>query len=359
MASEPGTTMLAARWHGRRDVRVEEVPIPQPRPDQVLVAVEWCGICGTDLEEYREGPVSIPQGTVHPLTGKSAPLALGHEIVGRVARPAEDGSGPAEGAAVIPDVVLGCGECWWCRRHEEGLCAKGAVVGLHTDGGLSEYVVARASSCVVVPDGLGLDVAALAEPTSVAVRALRKVASPIGSSLLVLGAGTIGLLVMQVARTSGFGTVIAVDPQESRLELALRLGADHALNPQEAGPLAETLTRGLGPDVVAECTGIRGQGRNASRLVRRGGTVLLVGIHGRDEPLDLLDAVLGEKRILGSAAHLWDEDVLTAVDLLARGRVDGRPLLTNQVGLTEVDRGFGVLEDPASGALKVLVHPRR
>lgn len=231
------------------------------------------------------------------------------------------------------------------------------MVGLHADGGLSEYVSAKAPSCVTVPHGLSLDVAALAEPTSVAVRALRKVASPIGSSLLVLGAGTIGLLIVQVARTSGFGTIIAVDTLESRRELALCLGADHALAPQEVGSLAETLTRGLGPDVVAECTGIRGQGRNAARLCRRGGTVLLVGIHGRDEPLDLLDAVLGEKRILGSAAHLWDEDVRTAVDLLARGKADGMPLLTDRIGLTKVERGFETLGDPASGALKVLVSP--
>jgi (R,R)-butanediol dehydrogenase / meso-butanediol dehydrogenase / diacetyl reductase len=93
-------TMRAARWHGRHDVRVEEVPVPEPQPDQALVAVEWCGICGTDLEEYKEGPVSIPVGEPHPLTGRKAPVTLGHEIVGRVVEPARDGSGPPKGARV-------------------------------------------------------------------------------------------------------------------------------------------------------------------------------------------------------------------------------------------------------------------
>jgi (R,R)-butanediol dehydrogenase / meso-butanediol dehydrogenase / diacetyl reductase len=196
VSDKTGQTMRAARWHNRRDVRIEEVPVPTPRADQVLVEVEWCGICGTDLEEYRDGPVNIPLEE-HPLTRHKAPITLGHEIVGKVVEAARDGSGPPEGARVIPDVVLGCGECWWCQRHEEGLCERGAVVGLHADGGLAQYVVATASTCVAVRPDLDAKVAALTEPTSVAVRALRKVPDPLGSSLLVIGAGTIGLLVIQ------------------------------------------------------------------------------------------------------------------------------------------------------------------
>ena len=110
--------MHAARWHGQRDVRVDEVSIPNPEPHQALVEVEWCGICGTDLEEYESGPVNVPVEEAHPLTGQRAPITLGHEIVGTVVEPARDGSGPSEGARVIPDVVLGCGECWWCKRHQ-------------------------------------------------------------------------------------------------------------------------------------------------------------------------------------------------------------------------------------------------
>jgi hypothetical protein len=104
VSDKTGQTMRAARWHNRRDVRIEEVPVPTPRADQVLVEVEWCGICGTDLEEYRDGPVNIPLEE-HPLTRHKAPITLGHEIVGKVVEAARDGSGPPEGARVIPDVV--------------------------------------------------------------------------------------------------------------------------------------------------------------------------------------------------------------------------------------------------------------
>jgi (R,R)-butanediol dehydrogenase/meso-butanediol dehydrogenase/diacetyl reductase len=356
LARNTSRTMRAARWHGRRDVRLDEVPVPSPRVDQALIEIEWCGICGTDLEEYTDGPVTIPE-VAHSLTGRRAPITLGHEIVGRVAESARDGSGPPEGARVIPDVVLGCGECWWCRRHEEGLCARHAVVGLHADGGLAEYVASTAATCVPVPDGLDADVAALAEPTSVAVRALRKVPYPVGSNVLVVGAGTIGLLVIQVARNSGASTVVAVDTKPRRRDLALALGADFASEPDGLEKLLSEATGGVGPDVVIECSGVPGLARQAIRMTRRGGTAVLVGIHGKEEPFDLLDTVLGEKRIVGSAAHLWDEDVATAVDLLARGRIDGRPLLTTHLPLERVVEGIGVLEDPASDVLKVLVTP--
>jgi len=354
--SNSSRTMRAARWHGRRDVRLDEVPTPTPRPDEALIEVEWCGICGTDLEEYTDGPVTIPE-KAHPLTGRRAPITLGHEIVGRVIEPARNGNGPCEGTRVIPDVVLGCGECWWCRRHQEGLCARHAVVGLHADGGLAEYVASTAATCVPVPVGLDADIAALAEPTSVAVRALRKVPYPVGSSVLVVGAGTIGLLVTQVARNSGAGTIVAVDTKPRRRDLALALGADFASEPAGLEKLLSEATGGVGPDVVIECSGVPGLARQAIRLTRRGGTAVLVGIHGKEEPFDLLDTVLGEKRIVGSAAHLWDEDVATAVDLLARGRIDGRPLLTTHLPLERVVEGIGILEDPASDVLKVLVTP--
>jgi (R,R)-butanediol dehydrogenase/meso-butanediol dehydrogenase/diacetyl reductase len=349
--------MHAARWHGQRDVRVDEVPIPNPEPHQALVEVEWCGICGTDLEEYESGPVNVPVEEAHPLTGQRAPITLGHEIVGTVVKPARDGSGPSEGARVIPDVVLGCGEGWWCKRHQEGLCARHAVVGLHTDGGLAEYVASTAATCVPVPPNLSADVAALAEPTSVAVRALRKLPYPIGSTLLVVGAGTIGLLLIQVARTSGAGTIVAVDTNPKRRELALLMGADLAPEPDELEEILLEATGGIGPDAVFECSGVPGLAGEAIRLVRRGGTVVLVGFHNEEESFDLLDTVLGEKRIVGSAAHLWDEDVATAVDMLSRGQIDGEPLLTTRVSLERIDEGFAALKDSTAEALKVLVTP--
>ncbi|MCO6004213.1 zinc-binding dehydrogenase [Actinoallomurus purpureus] len=323
--------MRAARWHARRDVRVEEVPDPSPGPGEVLVKVELCGICGTDVEEYRDGPVHIPVDAPNPLTGRTAPLALGHEIVGTV-----------DGTRVIPDVVLGCGACWWCRRRQEGICPDGAVIGLHCDGGLAGYVVAAADTCV--PVNAPPEVAVFAEPTSVAVRACRKAGDLSGARVAILGGGTIGLLTAQVARAAGAGRITIVDPNPERRRLVASYGS--AAVPGER-------VSGRGADVVVECSGAPGAVREAIRLVRRGGTVVLVGTRDDDEPLPLLEVVVAEKRLLGSAAHLWDEDVTAAVRLLESGVVDPRPLPSTRVPLDRVvPDGF-----EAEPGVKILVDP--
>src|SRR5215216_4315313 len=154
--------MRAAVWYGKRRVVLEERLHPVCDPHQALVRVEMCGLCGSDLEEYLDGPVVARPGTV-----------LGHEIVGTVSEVAADGSGPPAGTRVVVDVVNGCGRCRWCRAGEEGLCADLAVTGLHLDGGLAEYVVAPACRLISLPGGMPFSVGALAEPLAVAVRAFR------------------------------------------------------------------------------------------------------------------------------------------------------------------------------------------
>lgn len=342
--------MRAARWHARGDVRVEDVPEPAPSAGEAVVAVAWCGICGTDLEEYLDGPVGIPVDAPHPLSGRRAPIVLGHEVVGTIVQPAADGSGPPAGARVVPDVVVGCGSCWWCRRHQEGLCERLAVRGLQADGGLAERMAATASTCVQVPDELPLDHAALAEPTAVAVRAVRKLPAPVGARALVLGAGTVGLLVAQVLRRAGARHVAVVDPDPRRLDLARALGVDETGAPGELD--------GIWADAVVECAGAPGLAAEAVRRTRAGGTTVLVGFHPGPAAVDLVDLVLGEKHVVGSAAHLWDEDVAVAVDLLARGHVDVRPLITHRIELADVVAGgLTRLADRDDGALKILVTP--
>jgi 2-desacetyl-2-hydroxyethyl bacteriochlorophyllide A dehydrogenase len=331
--------MRAARWHGRGDIRVEDVPAPAPADDELLLDVLWCGICGTDLEEYRHGPVTIPR----------APIVLGHEVVGRVGRAAADGSGPRVGAVVVPDVVVGCGRCWWCRRHQEGLCPELSVRGQTEDGGLAQVMAARAATCLVVPDGVPPDAAALVEPASVAVRALRKVDSLVGSRIAVVGAGTIGQLVVRFARALGAHPELVVDPDPRRRDRALRFGAARAMSPADASDAAagETGEAGAGHDAVVECSGAGGALGLALKLVRRGGSV------------DMLQLVLAEKRLIGSAAHLWDEDSAPALALIAGGAVAVDDLISRRVPLEGVVRdGFGAWDTPDNDVLKVLVDCR-
>ncbi|MFD4026281.1 zinc-binding dehydrogenase [Streptomyces sp. NPDC058576] len=329
------------------------MPEPVPGPGEVLVRVELCGICGTDAEEYRDGPVAVAVEP-HPLTGTKAPVTLGHEIVGVVAA-----HGPGAGAErlpvgtrVIPDVVLGCGACWWCGRHQEGICARQAVRGLHLDGGLAAYVLADARTCVPVPKGLPVEAAVLAEPTAVAVRALRKAGDVTGATGLVLGTGAVGLLLTQVAVAAGM-RVVASDVLAARRERAARAGAVSA-EPGELGGVLGSLTGGRGADVVFECAGAPGLLREAVRRCRPGGTVVLVGFGARDAELPLADVVLNEKHLVGTAAHLWDEDVTTAVRLLAAGVVDPALLPLRVASLDEVP---GLLAAPDPEIVKTAIRP--
>jgi (R,R)-butanediol dehydrogenase / meso-butanediol dehydrogenase / diacetyl reductase len=345
----------AVRWHGRGDLRVDEIEMPLPADDEVLIRVEWCGICGTDLEEYRSGPLMIPVDAPHPLRGGRAPLTMGHEMVGWVVQAAADGSGPGAGTVVIPDVVVGCGACWWCLRHEEGLCPQLSVRGQTEDGGLAQFMVARAATCLVVPDSVPADHAALVEPASVAVRALRKLGTVIGARVAVIGAGTVGQLVARVASAFGATVELVVDPSEVRRDRALQHGAARAAHPSDALTVAAASDRG-GYDVAIECSGARGTLQLAVDLVRRGGTVVALGIRPSAEPLDSTALVLAEKRIIGSAAHLWDDDSSVALDLIASGALQVGDLISHRVTLDETaTSGFSALASGDPHALKVLV----
>lgn len=346
MSAELPRSMRVVRWHGRGDVRVERAPVPRPGPDEALVRVLHTGLCGSDLEEYLDGPVVV-----------AGPVVLGHEIVGVVAAAARDGSGPVPGTVVVVDVVTGCGHCFHCVHHEEGRCARLRVTGLHVDGGLADYVAARANRLVRVPDGLDPVHAGLAEPTAVAVRAVRTLGAVADSAVLVVGGGTVGLLTAQVLRHAGASAVVVLEPDPWRREVAHRLGLRTAWAADEGGR-AELLGRlflGRGLDAVVECSGADGAAREAIRAVRAGGTVVLLSITPTDQAVDLTDAVLGEKTIVGSAAHMWDDDVEPAVALLASGAVQVAPLVTHRLPLRDGPRAFALLADRSAHVVKLLV----
>lgn len=347
--------MRAARFHGRGDVRLESVPKPVPGVGEVLVEVEYCGVCGTDVEEFREGPLVVNM-TPHPLTGTMAPLALGHEVVGVVVAhgPGVDASRVPVGTRVIPDVVLGCGECWWCRRHEEGVCERQAVRGFNIDGGLAEFMIATEETLVVVPSSLDAAQAAFAEPVAVAVRAVRAVGGlGDGSVVGVIGAGTIGLLIAQVARAAG-AEVICSEASGNRIAVC-RAAGFAAEAPADFAATLHAISDGRGADVIFECTGIGAVAVASLDLVRRGGTQVQVGISGGTAAIDIAPFVLGEKRLVGTAAHLWDVDVAPAVEFIASGVIDVSALPSHVVPLEDAAT---VLADPDPSIYKQLISPK-
>lgn len=349
--------MRAARWWGRGDIRVEEIADPgSPPRGWVRLRIEACGICGTDVEEYTAGPNVVPVEP-HPLTGAAAPLVLGHEAVGVVAE-VGDGVDLAVGTRVAVESNMFCGDCWWCQRHDYQLCPQLACLGLMADGGLAEQMLAPAFMCVPFADHVSAESAALAEPLSVAVRAVTRGGVALGSSVAVVGAGTIGLLAVQAARIAGATSVVAVERLESRRRLALQVGADAAVAPEEAPDVARDLTRGVGVDVTIEAAGNPKAAAAAVRLVRPGGTAVLLGVFDAPVPIDMMDLLLGEKQIRASLSHVYDTDFAAAVALIERGAVQTEPLITDRIDLgVVVEQGFKALVSEPEAHLKVIVTP--
>jgi (R,R)-butanediol dehydrogenase/meso-butanediol dehydrogenase/diacetyl reductase len=354
--------MMAAVWHGRRDIRVEPFPDPgPPAPDQVRVQVSWCGICGTDLEEYLFGPLFIPAEKPNPLTGRTAPMVIGHEFVGVITETGSQINDLGVGDHVAIDTLLHCGECYFCRQHLVQLCDKLAIMGLSTDGGLAEFVNAPRYMCFRYPATLPDAHAALAEPVSVSVRAVRRSRLAAGETVAIIGAGTVGLLTLQVAKAMGAGDVLVLEPAGNRRALALQLGASAAIDPIENDPAkaVQAMTVGLGADVVFECAGTVNTMQLAPLLARKRGRVVLVGLHDAPVPMQLFPVVTGEQEIIGSFSHVYDEDFGSAVELLSAGKIAAEPLITARISLKDlVTHGLEELAANKNRHLKILVSPR-
>ena len=345
---------MALRWHARNDVRLDEVDPPgPPAAGEVQLAVRCCGICGTDVEEWREGPFMIPT-TPHPITGAAAPLVLGHELAGEVVA-VSDGrpAGPAlrMGDLVAVDGLVSCGRCPPCQRGQFNLCTTFSQVGLMRDGGLQPLVNVPVSACVAVPDGLDAEAGAVAETLSVGVRALRRGRVVPGDRVAVLGGGAVGLLAAQAARVMGASAVTVVEPLSDRRALATSLGVDQVVDP------AEVDADQLRADVVLECSGHGSAVTAAVAAAGPAGRVVLVGIGRSQPPLDVWDVVRHEKELIGSFSHLRESDFKEALTMLATGAISYRPLLTRVPLSDSLDRGLLALAGQPAEYVKIVVIP--
>ena len=349
--------MRAVRWHGRGDVRFETVPdAPEPGPGEIRLAVAWCGLCGSDVLEYRSGPFLIPVARPHPVTGRRAPLILGHEISGRItdagARAARAGLTP--GTPVVLNALLPCRKCDSCRAGDWHLCPDFGHLGMSADGGLADLLTVPAEMAVPVPAGLDAETAALGEPFAVAWHLLRRVGMPRGRRCLVVGAGSIGLAAALVLCTRDNAVTVA-DTEPARLAIAEALG----LRPLPVGPGS-----GDGPaaeyggaDVVLECSGTGPGFALACRAARPGGTVGLAGLPDRPVPFDVAAAAHRELTLAGSMSHQTDADLRPALDFLAGHAEEAGRLITGRVELPHAVReGLDTLAGPDRGRhIKILV----
>jgi (R,R)-butanediol dehydrogenase/meso-butanediol dehydrogenase/diacetyl reductase len=304
----------AAVFHGPHDVRIESVPEPAaPGREEVLLEVTRAAICGTDASEWDHGPILCRPGVV-----------LGHEFVGRVAAVGSEVETLGVGDRVVSGAGVSCGRCRWCRLGRTNLCAEYRTLGLQVDGGLAEYVTSPAAICRLVPDACDDDAAAMTQPLAVALHALSRVALATDESVAVIGAGGIGsFIVAGASRRAVRGRVVAIDIDDDRLATAVALGAGETANASERD-LAELLldlTDGVGFDVVIEASGAAQAPSGAIAGTRRGGRVLLVGLHGAPRALELTPMIIREVDIFTTVAHVCDSDIPAALELLAESNV--------------------------------------
>ncbi len=350
--------MKAARYYGRRDVRIETVDEPAaPGPGEVVLAVGCAGICGTDVAEFLHGPHLIPLHARHPVSGHCGPLILGHECVGQIVALGSDVEGLAVGQRVVPGAGMWCGACCWCLAGQSNLCTRSFVYGLHANGGLASLVKVPARMCHVVPDSCPDESAVMAQPLAIALHALRRSGVRKGDRLALIGVGGIGAFILAAAQTRGITSIMALDVDEQRLARAAQLGASSLIHVRKEDPLTalHQLTHDSGADVVIEASGAATSPSLAIAAARRGGRVLLVGLQGQPVSLDLHDLVLREVEVLSSNGHVCDLDLPQAISMLATSDLASR-VLDRVIALERLvpDGLLALAEGRTHG--KILVH---
>lgn len=342
--------MLAARFHGIGDLRLEEVPLPEPGPLEVLVKVEACGICLSDVHLLDGGIPAVTQ-----------PVTPGHESAGVVARVGELCPGWTEGTRVSITGGRQCGRCARCRVGRLEECLAFEIMGFHYDGAWAEYVAVPYYSLAPVPHGVAVEQAAIladAVATPYAALTERAAVRP-GEAVGLWGIGGLGTHAVQIARLLGAGFVVALDPLESARDRALRLGADAALDPTGEDPVGEVrrLTNGMGLDVAVDLVGSNRVMKQAVASLARGGRAVMVGLSM--EPLHLGPGLLlgvQSQSILGHLGyqkrHLDD-----LVALLAGRRLDLSASITDVIPLSDVADGVRRLAEKEGDPVRIIVRP--
>lgn len=332
--------MRAARLHAPGRMLVEEVPRPVPGPHDLLVRVEACGICGSDRHMFKgEYPTAKP-------------VTLGHEFSGIVEVVGEAVDGFETGTRITGDPNVACGACDFCRAGRPNLCPELKPIGVMRDGGFAEYVLVPATQAAALPSDLDPRHGAFCEPVSCCLHAIDIARIPPGGSVLIIGGGVIGLLMVQLARLAGAGTVGLSTRQAPRRALALELGATGVADPSDGDEAVAALIPG-GADVVFECAGLGETLLQATRLARRGGTVVLFGVVPEAERITISPFELLTRELRLESAWLNPLTHRRAADLIAAQTLSLDPLITRTIGIDQVPQVVGAA--PEFGEIKVIM----
>lgn len=351
--------MKAARYYDQKDIRIEDIPEPELRPGTVAMDVAWCGICGTDLHEYLEGPIFVPPaGHPHPISGESAPVTLGHEFSGTITALGEGVTGLRVGENVVVEPYIIADDVDTGPGQDYQLSKDMNFIGLGGHGGgLAEKIVVKRRWVHPIGD-IPLDEAALIEPLSVAHHAFVRSGAVRGQAAIIGGAGPIGLLVAAVLKANGL-TVFISELSEARKEKARSTGvADEVFDPRNAN-VADAVrerTGGRGADVGFECSSVPVVLDMLIDAVRPGAVIVNVSIWGHTPEVDMPRLVLKEIDLRGTIGYANDHPA--TIGLVRSGKLDMAPFITARIALDElVSRGFDQLINHNDKHVKILVNP--
>lgn len=347
-------TMKAVVYHAPGDVRVQEIPVPQCGKGDILVKVDACAVCGTDLKAWLSGNPRI-----------KAPKVMGHEFAGTVVEIGPEAvNAPALGSRVVMATSVSCGDCYYCRRGNRNLCSNVAPMGFTFEGGMAEYTVIPAQALrnghvITVPASVKATHAALAEPLSCAVNSLENCNMEPGATVLVIGAGPMGIMNACVARECGAGKVIFAEINEERLRQGKPFGFDRLVNPlkEDLPAIVREMTDGVGADVVIVAAPAALPQEQALAMVRKRGTVCLFASLPAGKSTLSIDSRLihyGEIRLVGTSDST-PEHVQKAVAMLAKGKLPADRLVTHVLPFSDILTSFELMK--SGEALRVVLVP--
>jgi L-iditol 2-dehydrogenase len=343
--------MKALLLSAYKQLDIVNMPVPQPAEDELLIRIQACGICGSDVHGYDGS------------TGRRLPpIVMGHEAAGLVESVGSAVAGFRPGERVTFDSTVYCGKCFYCLRGQINLCDNREVIGVSAPafrrmGAFAEFVTVPARIAYPLPDNLPYAHAALVEAVSVAVHAVSLTQIALDDTVVVVGAGTIGLLTLQAVRQVGAGRCFVVDVDDTRLELARSLGATQTFNSRNADVISQILeqTKGRGADAALECAGSTIPVKLALDSVRKGGTVTLIGNVAPTIEIGLQSTVTRQIRLQGSCASSGEYPA--CISLMSRGAIQVEPLISAVAPLEDGASWFHRLYEREPGLLKVVLKP--
>jgi threonine 3-dehydrogenase len=332
---------------------LQEIPVPEPGPTEILIRVEAASICGTDLHIYEWNAWADRR-----IGAARLPYTFGHEVAGMVVAAGDEVDHPLPGMFVAAETHLFCGHCGLCRTGKPHICQNMRILGVDVDGAFADYVVLPAHNAWVVDARIPAEIASCMEPFGNAVHTVFPPATDpeiATAAVAVLGAGPIGLFAVGICRAAGARTVIAVEPNEFRRDLAKRMGADRLVDPRQEDPVKAVLdaTDGLGAEVVVEMSGVPAVIQQATQMLQHGGRLSLLGLPPGEVSLDLTEQVIfKEARVFGVTGRELFRSWQQTTTFLASGMVDIAPTITHRFPLESFEEAFDAL---ASGRAAKLV----